>query len=75
VPYGDRGEYHGIISSTFDNNEAKTQRLFDNNDNRSRSRTPRAAYKDETFSYKALMELKGSKCTCVHSIYMQPLLD
>ena len=74
VPYGDRDLY-GMISSTFDNNEARTARLLDKNDDRSRSRTPRAAYKDEAFSYKALMELKGSKCKCVHSIYMQPMLD
>ncbi len=74
VPYVDR-DLHGIISSTFDKNEAKTARLIDRTDDRSRTRTPRATYKDEAFSYKALMELKGSKCKCVHSIYMQPLLD
>jgi len=68
------GDFKGLISSTFDNNEPKSARILEQ-DNRSRSRTPRAAHKDETFSYKALMELKGSKCTCVHSIYMQPVLD
>lgn len=74
VPYVDR-EFQRIMPQTFDKNDLKTARLIDRTDDRSRTRTPRATYKDEAFSYKALMELKGSKCKCVHSIYMQPLLD
>lgn len=65
----DNREYRGIISSTFDNYADKTK-FERGTSQRSWSRTP-TQIKDESFSYKALMELKGSKCTCVHSIYMK----
>jgi hypothetical protein len=57
-----------MISHTFDN-QSRNSKLVEQR-NRSLSRTPRAHTKDANLSYKALMELKGSKCTCVHSIYM-----
>lgn len=76
VPLPEYNDFRGgMISSTFDNNEPRTARYFERSHNYLRSRTPQAAFKDETLSYKALMELKGSKCTCVHSLYMQPVLD
>lgn len=65
----------GMMTSTFDNNEPRSTRYFERSQNYSRSRTPRAEFKEEKMSYKALMDLKGSKCTCVHSLYMQPALD
>lgn len=69
INFLDNREYRGIMASTFDNyaDKAKFERGISQ---RSWSRTPKQN-KDESFSYKALMELKGSKCTCVHSIYMK----
>jgi hypothetical protein len=69
VNFLDNREYRGIIASTFDNYADKSK-FERETSQRSWSRTPKQN-KDESFSYKALMELKGSKCTCVHSIYMK----
>ena len=53
MPFLDNREYRGVISSTFDNNgEATTNRIFERDQDRSWSRTPRVGNKDESFSYK-----------------------